>query len=62
VQEALLEFDHEKLQARMDTAKTAISNRLETIARQGGHPAEEQAIKDALVILRMLESEGRKAS
>jgi len=62
VQEALIEFDHEKLQARMAAARTAISNRLETIAQQGGHPAEEQAIKDALVILRMLENEDRKAS
>lgn len=62
VQEALLEFDPEKLQARMEAAKTAIANRLETIARQGDYPAEEQAIQDALAILRMLENEVRKAS
>ena len=62
VQEALLEFDHEKLQARMAAAKTAISNRLETIAQQEGHQAAKQAIQDALVILRMLENQNRKAS
>ena len=62
VQEALIELDHEKLQARMAAAKTAISNRLETIAQQEGHQAEKQAIQDALVILRMLENQNRKAS
>jgi hypothetical protein len=62
VQEALIELDHEKLQARMAAAKTAISNRLESIAPQEGHQAEKQAIEDALVILRMLENQNRKAS
>jgi hypothetical protein len=62
VQEALVELDYEKLQARMAAAKTAISNRLETITHQEGHQAEKQAIQDALVILRMLENQNRKAS
>jgi hypothetical protein len=41
VQEALIELDQEKLQARMAAANTAISNRLETITQQEGHQAEK---------------------
>jgi hypothetical protein len=62
VQEALIELDHEKLQARIATAKTAISIRLESITQQEGQQAEMQAIQDALVMLRMLENQNQKAS
>ena len=62
VQEALIELDLERLQARIASAKTAVSRRLETIAQQEGHQAERQAIEDALAILRMLENQTRQAS
>jgi hypothetical protein len=62
LQEALLELDEEKLQARMAGARDAISNRLQVISQNTNHQAEREAIRDALAILRMLENENRKAS
>jgi hypothetical protein len=46
----------------MAEIKTAVSNRLQLISQKGGHQAERLAIRDALVLLRILENENLKAS
>jgi len=47
-QSALLEFDREKLSHRVNTAESAIRNRLASIAGDSNHHAEREAIEDAL--------------
>jgi hypothetical protein len=54
LQEALLEFDHHRLQERVATAEAAISNRLLALSGIPNSEAERQAIRDALALLRFL--------
>ena len=56
-QAALLELDREKLLQRVQTAESAIFNRLQALSQSSGHDAERQAIADALANLRVLKSE-----
>lgn len=53
-QEALLELDQEKFDARVAAAETTIYNRLQAIAGDSVNYAERQALQDALASLRVL--------
>ncbi len=59
---ALIETDREVAQMRLAEAKAAIHERLETISQDATCKTEQQAIQDALTILRVLENEHLKAS
>jgi hypothetical protein len=53
-QDALLELDQEKFDARVAAAETAIFNRLQAIAGDSVNYAERQALQDAIASLRVL--------
>ena len=52
---AMLEFDPEKLSARIDAAREAAQARLDDIDGDSNHRAERRQIEDALSGLRTLE-------
>jgi hypothetical protein len=54
VQEALLEFRADSLQEKIAVAEAAISSRLQQLALLSDSKAEQQAIQDALNLLRVL--------
>jgi hypothetical protein len=54
---ALLELNPQKLAERVQTAETAIFNRLQEISQNSDSKAERQAIEDALATLRVLKGE-----
>jgi len=56
-QSALLEFDREKLSHRVNTAESAIRNRLASIEGDSNHHEEHEAIEDALLGLNSLKRE-----
>ena len=53
-QEALLEADKEKLEAKIHLAEWKIFQRLQTISADSDHHGEKSAIADALNALRVL--------
>jgi hypothetical protein len=53
-QDALLELDQEKFDARVTAAESAIFNRLQAIAGDSVNHAERQALQDAIASLRVL--------
>ncbi len=56
-QAALLELDRKKLPERVAVAEAAISKRLQAIAQNPDHTAEQEAIEDARAGLRALKPE-----
>jgi hypothetical protein len=54
LRQALLELDKDRLKARIATAEMAVFNRLQTLTQGTYHPAERQALEDALATLRVL--------
>ena len=54
LQEALVEFDPDKLKHRVADTETAIYKRLQAISQDSDHAAERQAIDNALASLRFL--------
>ena len=65
---ALIETDQDIAQTRIGEAKAAVYERMKSISdsdsssKDASGSAEQQAIQDALAILRVLENERRKAS
>ena len=57
LQEALLEFQPEELQRKMEVAETAIFHRFQELAGRGNHNEEHLALNDALRTLRSLQVE-----
>jgi hypothetical protein len=57
LQQALLEFDKEKLQARVAEVETAIFQRQQEIVQTADGRAELQAMDDAMATLRILKRE-----
>ena len=49
--------DKSKLRALVMAAETAIYNRQQAIAKNANHEAEQQAIEDAVAVLRVLKTE-----
>lgn len=56
LQEALLEFDPEKLPERIALAEVTIRQRLETLVQDRNAGVEHQALRDALATLRVLKT------
>ena len=54
-QEALLELDKKKLEAKIHLAESEIFQRLQIISADSDHHGEKSAIADALNVLRVLE-------
>jgi hypothetical protein len=54
VQEAVLEFKIDSLQQRIAAAEAAISSRLQELSFSSDGHAEQQAIQDALNVLKVL--------
>jgi hypothetical protein len=57
LREAVLEFDREKLDEKIQTVKKLIFDRLEAMPSEGGHQDERQALADAVSMLRVLKEE-----
>ena len=62
LQQALLELDTDKLKARIASAEIAIFSRLQALTRGPYHPAERQALEDALATLRVLKRDAHGGS
>jgi len=56
-QAALLELDRKKLPERATAAETAIFNRIQALLQDPDHPAERQAIENALATRRVIRRE-----
>jgi hypothetical protein len=56
-QDAIIEFDREKLFEKVQKFETAIFIRLQQLASSKDHHAERQAIDDALSTIRVLKKE-----
>jgi len=56
-QAALLELDRKKLPERATAAETAIFNRIQALLQDPDHPAERQAIENALANRRVIRRE-----
>lgn len=59
LQQALLELDKDRLKARIATAEIAVFSRLQALTQGPYHPAERQALEDALATLRVLKRDDR---
>jgi len=57
LQEAILEFDHEKLAERIQTVETLMFERLQALSSDTDHQDERQALADAASILRGLKKD-----
>ena len=57
LQEAILEFDREKLAGKLQNAETLILDRLKQLHQGSDGQSEREAITDALATLRVLKQE-----
>lgn len=57
LQEAILEFDREKLAGRIEKAESAISDRLQALPSDMDNQDERQALADGASILRKLKKD-----
>jgi hypothetical protein len=57
LQEAILEFDPEKLPPKVQKVEAVVFKRLQELSSDSDHHGERQAIADAFSILRVLKKE-----
>jgi hypothetical protein len=62
LQEVMLEFDRERLQEKIQKVEALICERLQQLSHRGDGRREQQAINDALTILRIIKREKRASS